>query len=137
MIINLFREFAIFDNLIANQLCDELASALAPEDGTYPNDFLLSGAAAVGLQLEYNHLLENIVFRITNQEHYFKLLDYLDRISTREMVKYANRTYFKFPSGAIEICFMIMFDEGFETSSLEYQGIRLENHNFINPELYA
>lgn len=137
MIINLFREFAIFDNLIANQLCDELASALAPEDGAYPNDFLLSGAAGYGLQQEYDQPLQNIVFRITTQDRYFKLLEYLDRISTREMVKYANRTYFRFPSGSIEICFMIMYDESFETTSLEYQGIRIENYNFINPELYA
>lgn len=135
MIINLFREHAIFDNLIANQLCDELASALSTEG--YPVDFLLTGAAGYGMQREYTAPLKNIVFRITNQESYFKLLDYLDRISTREMVKYANRTYFKFPSGSIDICFMIMFDEGFETSSLEYQGIRVENYTFINPELYA
>lgn len=136
MIINLFREHQIFDNLIANQLCDELASALSAE-GEYPSDFLLSGAAGYGLQLEYARALENIVFRVTSQDRYFKLLEYLDRISTREMVKYANRTYFKFPSGAVDICFMIMHDEAFETSSLEYQGIRIENYNFINPELYA
>lgn len=136
MIINLFREYAIFDNLIANQLCDELASALSAE-GEYPLDFLLTGAAGYGLQREYERPLENIVFRITSQDRYFKLLEYLDRISTREMVKYANRTYFKFPSGAVDICFMIMYDEGFETSSLEYQGIRIENQTFINPELYA
>lgn len=136
MKINLFRENQIFDNLIANQLCDELASALSAE-GEYPFDFLLTGAAAYGLQLEYGNPLQNIVFRITSQDRYFKLLEYLDRISTREMVKYANRTYFKFPSGSIELCFMIMYDEGFETSSLEYQGIRIEKYNFINPELYA
>lgn len=136
MIINLFREHQIFDNLIANQLCDELASALSAE-GEYPLDFLLSGGAAYGLQQEYSQPLENIVFRITSQDRYIKLLEYLDRISTREMVKYANRTYFKFPSGAIDICFMIMFDDGYETSFLEYQGIIIEHYNFINPELYA
>lgn len=136
MIINLFREHQIFDNLIANQLCDELASSLSAE-GEYPTDFLLTGAAGYGLQQEYGSPLENIVFRVTSQDRYFLLLEYLDRISSRELMKYGNRTYFKFPAGSVEICFMIMFDEGFETSSLEYQGIRVENYNFINPELYA
>lgn len=134
--INLFRQHQIFDNLVANQLCDELATAVAPTEN-YPQNFILSGAAAYALQQEYTQPLQNIIFRAITEETYFRILNYLDRISTKEMVKYANRVSFKFPAGAIEICFMIMYDAGFETSSLEYQGIIIENHNFINPELYA
>jgi|SRR5690606_39837141 len=132
---NLFREAQIFDNLIANQLCDELVSALLPEDGTYPYGFLLTGAAAYALQQEYSEPLKNIIFRVTNPEDYIKLLDYIDRISAKELTKYGNRTYFKFPAGVVEICFMIMYDEGYETSSLEYAGIRLEHIDNIKPEL--
>lgn len=135
MLLNYFREYSIFDNLIANQLCDELATVLTIE-GEYPSTFLLSGGASYALQQEYTTPLENIVFRVTNQEHYFKLLDYLDRISTKEMIKYGNRTYFKFPSGSIEICFMLMFDESFETSYIEYNNIKIEHYSFINSELW-
>ena len=132
--INKFREYAIFDNLIANQLCDELVSVLAPSESEYPTNILLTGAAAYALQTEYNNEVHNIVFKVIENEPYVRLINYLDRISAKELTRYANRTYFKFQAGNIELCFMIMF-ETTETSSVDYNGIKLEAITFINPEL--
>lgn len=133
--ISLFREHQIFDNLIANQLCDELANALSDE-GEFPIHFLLSGAAAYALQTEYTEPLKNIIFHVTTADKYEMLLNYLDKISARELIKYANRTYFKFPAGAIEICFMIMYDSEHDGSFEVYNGINIETISNINPEFY-
>lgn len=134
MRINKFREFSIFDNLMVNQICDEMASALAISE-EYPSNFVLTGAAAYALQRELVRPLENIIFRVMNQNDYFILLEYLDRISTHELMKYGNRTYFKFPAGAIEVYFMIMFDQFYESVSLDYNGIKIESVDYIKPEL--
>lgn len=134
--INVFRETALFDNLIANQLCDELVSVVTPEDESLPlPNILLTGAAAYALQTEHTEPIENIIFRLANNEDYLKLLNYLDQISTRELIKYANRTYFKFPAGSIELCVMLMFDEDREISYADYNGIKIESLEHINPEI--
>jgi len=134
MIINKFREYAVFDNLMANQLCDELSSAITNDDGNFPANFYLTGAASYALQNEYSGEIPNICFKVTEEETYLKLITYLDRITTKELMRYANRTYFKFQAGGIELCIMIMF-ETTETEMVNYNGINLEAAQFIKPEL--
>ncbi len=134
-IVNKFREYSVFDNLMINQLCDELATVLVSEDEDFPHRLMLTGGAAYALQREPLRDLENIIFRVTHEADYFILLDYLDRISTKEMIKYGNRTYFKFSAGSVEVFFMIMYDAGYETVKVTYNGINLESVDFINPEL--
>lgn len=134
--INKFREIALFDNLMVNQLCDEMATIMIHEGSDeFPNTFLLSGAAAYALQVEYPNPIQNIVFRVVEEEMYYKLLDYLDQLSLPELTKYANRTYFKFPAGAFDVCFMLMFGDDYVGEITEYNGIYLEPYVNINPEL--
>lgn len=129
-----FREIALFDNLIANQLCDELASSILI-NSDYPESFVLTGAAAYALQEPYTDDIPNIIFRITDFESYIKLLSYVDRIPAKELTKFENRTYFKYQAGSIELCVVIMFDSDYKMSTVNYYGILIENATNINREL--
>lgn len=134
--ITFFREAMIFNNFMANQLCDELIGSIAPEDNAFPHTAKLSGAVAHILQTgEEGMEIHNILFKIRGDEAYFRLLQYLDQIPTVGMEKYANRTYFRYKAGAMEICIMIAFESPEnEDPVVDYNGIRLEDKNFINPE---
>ena len=130
-----FQENAIFNNLLANQLCDELISVLPLGDLIYPTSFMLTGAAAYALQRESTIEIPNVVFKIRNLDYYYALLDYLDRITTKEMKKYTNRTYFQFQAGALLLFVTLVFDPDNETEVINYNGVPLESYEFINPDL--
>lgn len=134
--ITFFREAMIFNNFMANQLCDELLNAIAPEDGAFPVTAKMSGAAAYVLQTgDEGTAIHNIILKIRGDEAYFKLLQYLDQIPTIGMEKYANRTYFRYHAGASDICVMIAYESEEEPDAeVIYNGIRLEDKNFINAD---
>lgn len=133
--ITFFREAMIFNNLMANQLCDELISSIAAADNVFPTTAKLSGAAAYALQTTTaDVMVKNIIFKVREND-YFKMLEYLNQIPTIGMQKYANRTYFKYKAGAMEICIMIAFQDNEEEDTEAYfNGIRLEDKNFIKTE---
>lgn len=123
----------LFDNLIANQLCDELASAIAVKENNFPTTFALTGAAAYALQDKYSKDISNIIFKINNTDDYYKLLMYLDKIETKELLKYSERTYFKFQAGNNLLSIMIALDIK-AIRFLDYNGINIEDKSLITPD---
>lgn len=134
--ITFFREAMIFNNLMANQLCDEMMNSIVAADNVFPTTALLSGAAAYALQTSTEGVqINNIIFKVRGDEAYYKLLRFLDDIPTIGLTKYANRTYFKYKAGSIEICVMIasVSEEELEHEFV-YNDIRLEDKAYINSE---
>jgi len=126
-----FRNNAIFDNMLANQFCDEIASVLALEENDFPESLMLTGGASFALQDKYSKDLDNIIFKVNNEQDYLKLLDYLDKIELKELIKYANRTYIKFSAGAVIVFILIVLDTN-ASRVVDYNGISLEVKELIN-----